>query len=207
MVRHTHWRACNDIDRNARLAPAHLAIPPRPEKPDRNGSESFSRILDNPSMPHRPKFAEFIELAKQSSVMTVYRQLVSDTLTPVSAFCKLNRGSNAFLFESVVGGERVGRYSFVGADPFLHFEAFGKEMWLTAEPGPEEIGHPHSSEAKARRRYEAPSDPLDVLGELLARYRAGHVSGLPRFCGGAVGYMGYDVVRFTEHLPNAPADD
>jgi anthranilate synthase component 1 len=158
-------------------------------------------------MPHRPKFAEFVELAKRSSVVTVYRQLVSDTLTPVSAFCKLNRGSNAFLFESVVGGERVGRYSFVGADPFLHFEAFGKEMWLTGEPDPEEIGHPHSSEAKARRRYEAPGDPLDVLGELLARYRAGHVTGLPRFCGGAVGYMGYDVVRFTEHLPNAPVDD
>ncbi len=158
-------------------------------------------------MPHHPNFEQFTELAKQSSVVTVYRRLVSDTLTPVSAFCKLNRESNAFLFESVVGGERVGRYSFVGAGPFLHFEAFGRDMWLTGEPDPEEIGHSHPSEAKARRRYEGPGDPLQVLESLLQRYRATHVAGLPRFCGGAVGYLGYDVVRYTEDLPNAPTDD
>ena len=158
-------------------------------------------------MAHHPDFEQFCELARQSSVVTVYRRLVSDTLTPVSAFCKLNRGSNAFLFESVVGGEKVGRYSFVGADPFLHFEAFGREIWLTGEPDPEEIGHPHPSEAKPRRRHEGPGDPLQVLADLLARYRATHVAGLPRFCGGAVGYLGYDVVRYTEHLPNAPPDD
>src|SRR5262245_25921184 len=158
-------------------------------------------------MPHHPKFDRFVELSRRSSVVTVYRQLVSDTLTPVSAFCKLNRGSNAFLFESVVGGEKVGRYSFVGAEPFLHFEAFGREMWLTGEPDPEEIGHPHPSDSKARRRYQGADDPLQVLGELLARYRTSHVTGLPRFCGGAVGYMGYDVVRYTENLPNPPPDD
>src|SRR6185295_9349736 len=98
-------------------------------------------------MPHHPKFEQFVELSKRSSVVTVYRQLVSDTLTPVAAFCKLNRGSNAFLFESVVGGERVGRYSFVGADPFLHFEAYGDAMWLSGEPDPDEIAHPHSSDS------------------------------------------------------------
>jgi anthranilate synthase component 1 len=158
-------------------------------------------------MLHHPSFEQFVELCKQSSVVTVYRQLVSDTLTPVSAFYKLNRGSNAFLFESVVGGEKVGRYSFVGSQPFLHFEAFGREMWLTGEPDPDEIAHPHPSDAKVRRRYEGVGDPLQVLGELLARYRAAHVAGLPRFCGGAVGYLGYDVVRYSENLPNAPADD
>jgi anthranilate synthase component 1 len=158
-------------------------------------------------MTHHPDFKKFCELADRSSVVTVYRRLVSDTLTPVSAFCKLNRGSNAFLFESVVGGEKVGRYSFVGADPFLHFEAFGGEIWLAGEADPEEIGHPHSSEAKPRRRHDGPGDPLEVLADLLARYRATHVAGLPRFCGGAVGYLGYDVVRYTEKLPNAPPDD
>lgn len=148
-----------------------------------------------------------MELSRRSSVVTVYRRLVSDTLTPVSAFYKLNRGSSAFLFESVVGGEKVGRYSFVGAEPFLHFEAFGREMWLTGEPDPDEISHPHPSDSKARRRYQAAGDPLHVLGDLLRRYQAQHVAGLPRFCGGAVGYMGYDVVRYTEDLPHAPSDD
>src|SRR5262245_31944287 len=110
-------------------------------------------------MSHHPSFEQFAELSKRSSVVTVYRQLVGDTLTPVSAFCKLNRGSNAFLFESVVGGEKVGRYSFVGAQPFLHFEAFDREMWLTGEPDPEEIAHPHPSDSKVRRRYQGSGDP------------------------------------------------
>ena len=158
-------------------------------------------------MNYHPNFQDFLELAKRSSVVTVYRRLVSDTLTPVSAFCKLNRGSGAFLFESVVGGEKIGRYSFVGAEPFLHFEAFGDEMWLTGEPDPEEIGHPSPSESKPRRRYRGAGDPLQTLEDLLSRYRATRVAGLPRFCGGAVGYIGYDVVRYTERLPNPPPDD
>ncbi len=158
-------------------------------------------------MAHLPDFDQFAELARRSSVVTVYRRLVSDTLTPVSAFCKLDRGSNAFLFESVVGGEKVGRYSFVGAEPFLHMEAFGRDVWLTGEPDPAEIGHPHPTDAKVRRRHDGPGDPLDVLADLLSRYRAAHVAGLPRFCVGAVGYLGYDVVRYTENLPNAPPDD
>jgi anthranilate synthase component 1 len=95
----------------------------------------------------------------------------------------------------------------VGAEPFLHFEAFGRSMWLTGEPDPEEIDHPHPSDSKARRRYEGADDPLQVLADLLLRYNASHVAGLPRFCGGAVGYLGYDVVRYTENLPNAPLDD
>src|SRR6266550_1054320 len=76
-------------------------------------------------MPHRPTFDEFAALARDHTVVPVYRQLTGDTLTPVSAFCKLQEGDWSFLFESVVGGERIGRYSFLGAGPFRTFEARG----------------------------------------------------------------------------------
>ncbi|MBY0521958.1 MAG: anthranilate synthase component I [Gemmataceae bacterium] len=139
-------------------------------------------------MRYRPTFDEFAALARNASVVPVYRQLIGDTLTPVSAFCKIQEGEWSFLFESVVGGERVGRYSFLGAGPFLRFEAFDHRVRL----GNEEFEHP---------------DPLRLLEETLAKYRAPHVQGLPRFCGGAVGYAGYDAVRYVEHLPKAPPDD
>src|SRR3954463_10224721 len=77
-------------------------------------------------MPHRPAFDEFAELARAHTVVPVYRRLLGDSLTPVSAFCKVQEGDWAFLFESVVGGERLGRYSFVGSGPFLRFEAFDR---------------------------------------------------------------------------------
>jgi anthranilate synthase component 1 len=146
-------------------------------------------------MRYRPTFLEFAELARGGSLVPVYRQLVGDTLTPVSAFCKIQEGDWAFLFESVVGGERVGRYSFLGSGPFLTFQAFDRRVQLhdtRRSRAPQESTHP---------------DPLKLLEETLAKYRAPHVPGLPRFCGGAVGYAGYDTVRYVEHLPDAPADD
>src|SRR6059058_155122 len=78
-------------------------------------------------MLHHPSLEEFVALARQGSVVPIYRQLIGDTLTPVSAFCKIQEGDWSFLFESVVGGERVGRYSFLGSGPFLRFEAFAQE--------------------------------------------------------------------------------
>ena len=76
-------------------------------------------------MRHRPSYADFVELSRQATVVPVYRQLVGDTLTPVSAFLRIQEGDWSFLFESVVGGERVGRYSFLGSGPFMTFQAFG----------------------------------------------------------------------------------
>src|SRR5499433_831180 len=76
------------------------------------------------AMRHYPTFDLFNDLARQATVVPVYRQLVGDTLTPVSAFCKIQEGDWAFLFESVVGGERLGRYSFLGSGPFLRFQAY-----------------------------------------------------------------------------------
>src|SRR5262245_32911999 len=151
-------------------------------------------------MLHHPSLEAFAELARHASVVPVYRQLIGDTLTPVSAFCKIQEGDWAFLYESVVGGERVGRYSFLGSGPFLRFLAYDRRVQIQEArpdasgrlPPPVEVEHP---------------DPLRLLEEKLAAYRAPHLPGLPRFCGGAVGYASYDTVRYVERLPNAPPDD
>jgi anthranilate synthase component 1 len=149
-------------------------------------------------MKYYPSLDEFMEFARHGSLVPVYRQLIGDTLTPVSAFCKIQEGDWSFLFESVVGGEVLGRYSFVGSGPFLRFQAFDRRVHLQettdgrTTPNVSEITHP---------------DPLRLLEEKLGRFRAPHVPGLPRFCGGAVGNAGYDTIRYVEHLPKPPADD
>jgi anthranilate synthase component 1 len=139
-----------------------------------------------------PTFEEFQAAAADGRVVPVYRELFGDSLTPVEAYRRIARGDSSFLFESVVGGEKIGRYSFLGADPFLRIEAFANDVVVT------EDGRSEKFESR---------DPLRDLERLLARYKARHLPGLPRFCGGAVGYAGYDVVRYSEHLPHAPQDD
>src|SRR5436309_7903249 len=81
-------------------------------------------------MRYRPSFAEFAALAPGANVVPVYRQLVGDTLTPVSAFCKIQEEGAAFLFESVVGGERLGRYSFLGSGLFLTVQAYDRKVTI-----------------------------------------------------------------------------
>src|SRR5437870_5526400 len=147
-------------------------------------------------MRYRPTFEEFAELARHASVVPVYRQLTGDTLTPVSAFCKIQEGDWAFLFESVVGGERLGRYSFLGAGPFLRFQAFNRHVLIEK-----------TESGRLERTETEHPDPLRLLEEQLARYRAPTLPGLPRFTGGAVGYAGYDSVRYVERLTNPPPDD
>jgi anthranilate synthase component 1 len=144
-------------------------------------------------MTYRPSFEEFAELARDHTVVPVYRQLTGDTLTPVTAFCKIQEGEWSFLFESVVGGERIGRYSFLGAGPFRAFEAHGNRIRTKNALG-------------AWEECEV-ADPLALLEQMTAAYRAPNLPGLPRFCGGAVGYAGYDAVRYVERLPHPPADD
>jgi anthranilate synthase component 1 len=163
-------------------------------------------------MRYRPTYEEFVELARHANLVPVYRQLIGDTLTPVSAFCKIQEGDWAFLFESVVGGERVGRYSFLGSGPFLSFQAFGERVLiqdmgdrLESEPRTSASGPPDSRAPLVREQRHA--DPLKLLEEKLGAYRAPQLHGLPRFCGGAVGYAGYDAVRYVERLPHPPPDD
>lgn len=87
-------------------------------------------IADSAARPmtHRPAFEDFQTLAAGQKLVPVYRQLTADTLTPVSAYCKLPPGGSSFLFESVIGGERVGRYSVLGSDPFLTISAYGSRL-------------------------------------------------------------------------------
>jgi len=122
------------------------------------------------------------------------RTLLLDGDSPVSAFHKLHRGPFGFLLESLEGGERWARYSFISTEPkeVYRYHGLTRERW-TAETG----WRPESGD----------EPPLDHLGALLRRYPVVPVPGLPRFTGGAVGYIGYDVVRTLENLPHAPADD
>src|SRR6476659_2411024 len=118
-------------------------------------------------MPHRPTFDEFAALARDHTVVPVYRQLTGDTLTPVTAFCKVQEGEWSFLFESVVGGERLGRYSFVGSGPFLRFLAHGNRVQVqTPRAGSPGVWVTQESEH---------ADPLALLEERLAGYRAPHI--------------------------------
>ena len=138
-----------------------------------------------------PDRAAFRRLAQRGNTVPVYRQLLADELTPVSAFEKLATGEHAFLLESVVGGEKVARYSFVGADPYLVFRARGADVTI---------------EQDGRTETQQADDPLAVLEDLVEGHRLVEMRGLPRFCGGAVGYAAYDAVRYIEHLDGAPPD-
>ena len=162
--------------------------------------------------PHTPTRDAFLALAAgargeangdgRAALVPVFRRLTADALTPVVAYQKLRRGGRGFLFESVVGGERVGRYSFAGADPFLTIEA------RQLAPG----RHAVTVRSGEESRGTETDDPLRELENLLARYRILTPPGLrpgdlPAFRGGAVGFAGYDTVRYVERLPNPPTDD
>ena len=141
---------------------------------------------------HYPSFAEFQALARGHNVVPVYRQLLADTLTPVSAFQKLGGANHAFLLESVTGGEKIGRYSILGADPPAIIRATRNTVEIIRGGWP--------------KQYES-DDPLRDIEELLTHSHSARVPGLDCFTGGVVGYLSYDVVRYVEHLPDAPPDD
>jgi anthranilate synthase component 1 len=143
-------------------------------------------------MKYSPDFATFCRLAQGVELVPVYRRLLGDTLTPVSAFHKIDAGPSACLFESVIGGEKVGRYSFLAAEAFLEIEARGNQVAITSAAG--------------RQEFTA-ADPLAELKTRVDAFRSATLPELPPFTSGAVGYAGYDVIRYSEHLPHAPAND
>jgi anthranilate synthase component 1 len=151
---------------------------------------------------HNPDFETFCELAEGVDLVPVYRRLVSDSLTPVTAFHKIDAGRCACLAESVIGGEKVGRYSFLATHPFLEIEAYGNRVTVNSPSGVSASGAP----ILETRQFES-SDPLGELRRRVTSFRAATLPELPRFCSGAVGYAGYDTIRYIEHLPNAPEDD
>ena len=143
-------------------------------------------------MAYSPRFETFDELAKTHDAIPVYRRLLCDGLTPVSAFRRIDEGQDACLFESVVGGERVGRHSFLGTGPTSHVIANGNTVTIV--------------EDGERVTFESPN-PLEEVRKRLKQFRVAKLDDLPPFTGGAIGFAGYDVVRYVEDLPNAPADD
>ena len=147
-------------------------------------------------MRHYPDFDAFCRMADGVQLVPVYRRLLSDMLTPVTACRRMDSGPCACLFESVVGGERVGRYSFVAAGPFLEFEARGNEVTITSW-----------ADGTPRREQFTSPDPLEELKRHVNRWRAATHADLPPFTSGAVGYAGYDAVRYVENLPDGPPDD
>jgi len=151
---------------------------------------------------HCPDFDRFCELARGVDLVPVYRRLVSDSLTPVTAFHKIDAGRCACLAESVVGGEKVGRYSFLATHPFLEIEAYGDRVTINSQSGVSASGGP----ILETRQFVSP-DPLAELRDRVTKVRAATLPELPPFTSGAVGYAGYDVVRYVEHLPHAPPDD
>ncbi len=143
-------------------------------------------------MPHLPDPHRFEELARSFRLVPVYRRLFADGLTPLSAFARIDAGDCGCLFESVVGGEKVGRYSFLGADPFMRLEAFGTSVQITRN------GEVESFQSR---------DPLDELKRRMEPFRPARLPELPPFTSGVVGYASYDSVRYAEDLPDAPPDD
>ncbi len=141
----------------------------------------------------QPKRAEFLGLCRQANTIPVYASLLSDQLTPVSAFERIAAGAgHAFLLESVVGGEKIARYSFLGADPQMLVEAKGRRTTVSGPKG---------------RETHDDADPLAMLETTLKRFRTVGPTAMPRFLGGAVGYAGYDIARHYEKLGTPPPDD
>src|SRR5689334_3053517 len=138
---------------------------------------------------------EFVALAREHTVVPVWREVLADLETPVSAFVKLAGAGEddppAFLLESVEHAERWGRFSFLGRDPALTLIARGRSIEFEGTPPP---GIPSDRGA------------LAAIEALLHTYRAPVIAELPPFHGGVVGYLGYDVVREIERLPNVPTD-
>jgi anthranilate synthase component 1 len=139
----------------------------------------------------RPDPAEFAALAKEHAIVPVWCEVVADTLTPVACFANVVGDDEGFLFESVEGGERWGRYSFVGRRPLATLTARGRDVDVTGRLG------------------LAASDDgiLAAVEALVTRFQSPMLAGLPPLHGGLVGYLGYDVVREVERLPDVPSDD
>jgi len=141
---------------------------------------------------YSPSFTEFQKLAETANVVPVYRQLLADTLTPVSAFQKLNVADHGFLLESVTGGERVGRYSFLAGEPTAILRVCRQQVEIRR--------------GTHVKQYDT-ADPLREIQDFIAHTHPATVPGLGGFTGGLVGYLAYDAVRYIEDLPDAPDDN
>jgi len=137
-----------------------------------------------------PSKTDFIKLSKKGNLVPVYTEIVADMETPVSAFQKVE-GEYSYLLESVEGGEKLARYSFIGSDPILIITGKGKNVEIRSKGNIKKLK----------------GDPLAELKKVLSGYKPVRIEGLPRFHGGLVGYMSYDIVRNIEKIPETAKDD
>src|SRR4051812_40633488 len=144
-----------------------------------------------------PDRAKFLELAQKGRLCFVYREWLADSETPVSVYAKLGRGPYSFLLESVVGGEKWAAYSFAGVRPRSVIRARGEEV---------EILRPEGDQFAVVERRREP-DPVAFVNRAVRELSPAVPPGLPRFFGGAVGWLGYDAVRRFERLPSRAPDE
>src|SRR3989338_5422737 len=138
-----------------------------------------------------PSKSEFIKLSKNANVIHVYKEILADTLTPFSDFQKKGKGYSNLL-ESVEGQEKIARFSFIGIEPSMIFKSKAGSVELNIR-------------GKVKKYFV--DEPLAEIERIMKGFKAAEVKGLPRFSGGLVGYMGYDMVRFFEKLPDKNPDD
>lgn len=138
-----------------------------------------------------PSKKEFVKLAKKANVVPVYREILGDTSTPVSAFQRL-KNKHSYLLESVEGEEKIARFSFIGIEPSIIFKSKGASVEIVED-------------GKSKQLFT--DSPLKEIKKIMSRFKPARVKGLPRFSGGFVGYAGYDTVRFFEDLPDKNPDE
>lgn len=139
-----------------------------------------------------PGLDEVRKLADHYNLIPITMEVYADMETPISLFKRFEDSKYCFLLESIEGGEKWARYSFIGRNPFLVVKS-GKNKTII--------------EDKNGNLKEENGNPLEVLKNLLASYKGADLPKLPRFNGGAVGFFGYDLIRYYENLPDMPEDD
>ena len=144
-------------------------------------------------------FEDFKSLSRRGNIVPIHEELIADTETPVSVYLKLKDESPySFLLESVDGGEKIGRYTFLGYNPFMVFEIRGSSFAIK----------PRHPDVQVLPKLVDPSmPPLEALKAILAHCKTVPLDGLPRFTGGAVGYFGYDTIHLVENIPSPQFDE
>ncbi len=151
-----------------------------------------------------PTKADFVEHARNGNLVPVTRRLLADFETPLSAYWKVRGQGESFLFESVEGGEHLGRYSFVGYNPRVVIQQEGDKVEVVEQGRITQVYRVRNPQATASTSNEV-RDALEVVDRVMKRFRPVVVPGLPRFTGGAVGYLGYEYIHDVEPVVPRPS--
>ena len=142
----------------------------------------------------QPTKSEFEQLSKKGNTIPVYLDLTADCETPLGAYSKIRHEGPAFLFESIVGGERISRFSFLGANPRKVFRVFEDKTTIQHKDGKIET-------------VATPADPLKLIEAEMDAYQAVEIPGMPPFSGGAVGFVGHEFIHSIEPTVEKPTDN